>query len=588
MSSSQKVKKNHPRLSLYAMALALVWTASIFTGLIWNISHEQNNTLEIAKIQARIAYEKDVIYRRWITQHGGVYVPVTEDTAPNPYMANIPDRDVTTSSNKKLTLMNPDYMMRQVDELATEQFGVLGHITSLNPTRKENAADPWEAQALRSFEEGATEVSLLQRIDGIDYMRLIRPIYSEEGCMQCHAKQVYKVGDIRGGLSVAVPMESLKEIEFLRILRVSLGFIVLWVLGLTAIIVVGVRLIRNDRTRRQTEEQLIEHHSELQAMNLELDVLNRVSTAISQTIDLNKLLNIVLETITGLELFSVEQKGGIFILDGKKMDLVAHLGHTEEFMDLHKNMKVGDCLCGIAARTGEIIVSHDSCKDAHHTVQYPGMTPHGHIIIPLKAMNRIIGVLYLYTAADVKIQEHNINLLRSIGNQIGIAIDNSRLYEETKDLSLRDPLTGLANRRLLDIVLERSFARASRMKRPLSIMMLDIDYFKQYNDEYGHSAGDEILIKLAEVLNEETREIDLVIRYGGEEFLVSLPEADLNTAHDVSERIRAKITAKTGITVSIGIASYVMEKDKEELINKADSALYLAKQKGRNRVEINI
>lgn len=587
MNISHKIKKNRPRLGLYAVALAVVWTISIFACLVWNIAHEKDNTLEIAKIQARIAYEKDVIYRRWNTLHGGVYVPVTEDTMPNPFMSNIPDRDVITTSGRKLTLMNPDYMMRQVDEFATEQFGVLGHITSLNPTRKENAPDSWEAEALRSFEEGTAEVSSLQTIDGSKYMRLIRPIYTEEGCMQCHAKQVYKIGDVRGGLSVAILMEPLKEIEFLRLIKFSLGFIILWFIGLAAIFIVGRRLIRNDRTRRQTEEQLIEHHTELQAMNLELDVLNRVSTAISQTIDLNKLLTIVLETITGLELFRVEQKGGIFILDGNKMNIVAHLGHTDAFMDLHKNMKIGDCLCGIAAQTGEIIVSHDSCKDSYHTVQYPGMTPHGHIIIPLKSMNRVIGVLYLYTSADAKVQEHNINLLRSIGSQIGIAIENSRLYEETKDLSLRDPLTELANRRLLDIVLERSFARAARLKRPLSIIMLDIDYFKQYNDKYGHAAGDTMLIKLAEVLIEETREIDLVIRYGGEEFLISLPEADINIAHEVSERIRTKIKSKKGITVSIGIASYTMEHDKEELINKADSALYQAKQKGRDRVEIN-
>lgn len=122
--------------------------------------------LESAYIQAKIAFEKDILYRRWNAGHGGVYVPVTEETPPNPYLAGIvKERDITTPSGKQLTLVNPAYMSRQVYELAKSEYDVLGHITSLDPIRAENAADPWELKALKSFENGMSEVRSVEKME---------------------------------------------------------------------------------------------------------------------------------------------------------------------------------------------------------------------------------------------------------------------------------------------------------------------------------------------------------------------------------------------------------------------------------------
>lgn len=580
-------KANHPRLLLYTLALSLTWTVLMASGLAWKIGHEKKMTIETAKIQARIAYEKDVIYRRWNTMHGGVYVPVTDETQPNPYMSNVAERDITTSSNKTLTLMNPDYMMRQVDELSLEEFDVRGHITSLKPTRKENSPDPWEHNALIAFDNGESEVSEIQMIEGQEYMRLIRPLITEEGCMQCHEKQVYEVGDIRGGLSVAITMKPLHAIERNHIINSVLVIIFMWLLGLSGIGLGGRRLVLSDRKRKETEKQLIKQHTEVLTTNNELEALYMVSSAISQSIDLNELLKGVLITITGLDHFNVENKGGIFIIEDERMHLIAHLGHPASFLDLHKDMKLGNCLCGQAAISGEVIISKNSTTDPMHTISYPGMEPHGHIIVPLKILSKIIGVLYLYTPPDIELEKHQINLLRSLGNQIGIAISNSQLYEETRRLTLEDHLTGLANRRLMDIVLKRSFAKAVRFKRPLSLIMLDIDHFKKYNDTYGHSDGDKVLANVAKVLLKETREIDLAVRYGGEEFLILLPETNLEAAIDAAERIRQTVETSTKVTVSLGVASYHEKMQQDEIITKADEALYKAKQNGRNRIEVS-
>lgn len=318
----------------------------------------------------------------------------------------------------------------------------------------------------------------------------------------------------------------------------------------------------------------------------ELIALYEVAAALSRTIDMKELLDIVLSTVTGLKDLSIERKGGIFLVEDGAMRLISHLGHSKEFLDLHRDMKVGECLCGQAVLTGEIIISKNSDTDSSHTIRYPGMTPHGHVVLPLKAKNKVLGVLYLYITADIDMDEDRINLLRYIGIQIGMALDNARLYEETKELSLHDPLTGLANRRLMDILFERNIAAARRHDIPFSVLMIDIDYFKKYNDSFGHQAGDKLLKEIAGIMSGEIRGIDVAVRYGGEEFLVILSEMDTAKACDVAERLRKTVQDKTEVAISVGVSTYDGAASKDALIQRADEALYRAKDKGRNRVEV--
>ncbi len=138
----------------------------------------------------------------------------------------------------------------------------------------------------------------------------------------------------------------------------------------------------------------------------------------------------------------------------------------------------------------------------------------------------------------------------------------------------------------MHIVFERSLNRAKRFDEPFSIIMLDIDHFKKYNDQFGHTEGDRLLKKLARLILKEVRQIDLAVRYGGEEFLVLLPETDLIKACDVAERMRNAVEKHTKITISLGVSSHKKSmKTHEGFINKADKALYRAKKNGKNRVE---
>lgn len=205
MTTSPSARPHLPNGWMLVRRLGL-WTFLVFvlTGITAIFAREELRT--VALNRARDSFHKDVVYRQWATQRGGVYVPLDEKTPANPYLAHIPDREIQGSNGKTYTLVNPAYMTRMVHELGGKEYGLRGHLTSLKPLRPENAPDAWEQEALEAFETGRSEVwDEVYEAKGrsLRYMGAFRV---QEGCLRCHAQQGYKVGDIRGGISVTVPM----------------------------------------------------------------------------------------------------------------------------------------------------------------------------------------------------------------------------------------------------------------------------------------------------------------------------------------------------------------------------------------------
>ncbi len=260
-----RYKKTVKRIAAVMLAL---WTALIALSLYYNLDQHDQTLVRIARETGRIAFEKDLLYRGWNSGHGGVYVPVTETSQPNPYLV-LPDRNITDTFGAAYTLINPAYMTRQVFEMQEKDTGIVGHITSLNPIRPENAADEWETRALRAFEEGAREVSSVETVGGEEYLRLMKPLFVEKSCLDCHAAQGYQIGQIRGGISESVPLKPLEEAGFAQRGSLFLAHGFIWVVGLLGIYF-GSRTIQHSVTlQQQAEEELLflSHHDSLTGLH---------------------------------------------------------------------------------------------------------------------------------------------------------------------------------------------------------------------------------------------------------------------------------------------------------------------------------
>ena len=192
--------------SIGGRTLVILWFLLVVTSAVINITLAQTHSGEVAKAQARTMFEHIVLTRSWNARHGGVYVPITDTTRPNPYL-KVPERDVITELGTKLTKINPAYMTRQVSELAQQSEGVQFHITSLNPLRPKNAPTPWERAALERFELGEKETG--QFLHDEHQYRYMAPLTTTKGCLKCHEEQGYKLGDIRGGISVTQSVEEI-------------------------------------------------------------------------------------------------------------------------------------------------------------------------------------------------------------------------------------------------------------------------------------------------------------------------------------------------------------------------------------------
>jgi len=212
--------------------------------------------------------------------------------------------------------------------------------------------------------------------------------------------------------------------------------------------------------------------------------------------------------------------------------------------------------------------------------------------LPVMHQGRLLGVLNLQRSAPEAFAAEEVELLAAVADQAAMAIQNARLHAETVALSITDALTGLANRRHLFRQLEQEVARAARFRTQVSVVMMDLDHFKDLNDASGHLAGDAVLRQVAEVLRGQVRRVDVVARYGGEEFCLVLPQVAKSDAVDVAEKLRRSIAEQPfgawpagRITASAGVAHLPGDATTlEGLLEAADAALYSSKHRGRNRV----
>jgi diguanylate cyclase (GGDEF)-like protein len=411
-SSSQRYVQKH------LAVLATIFCITIL-GIFFGFNSRANFLIQEQLLkQARAYFQEITLMRLWIANHGGIYVEKRSGVSVNPYLKKISPfkTNIQDQDRKQYVLKNPATVTREISEMGKEERIFSFHITSLDPINPLNKPDEFEADALREFRLGKKEAHEFANQGDEIVFRYIAPLPVKESCLKCHAAQGYKVGDIRGGISVSMPAS---------------------------------------------------------------DIIGQIR------------------------------------------------------------------------------------KSKIHIIAFA------------------LVILVIVTAIILLISNHLINNLK-------------HAEQKLMDQATRDFLTGLLNRREGLNRFQEEISKSKRKQQPLSVILLDIDYFKNINDTYGHLAGDRVLQKLAETLIITMREYDIVCRYGGEEFLLVLPDTALLEAVDIANRLRNKVArlqyaidSKTtiGMTTSLGVAQLTGNEKVNSLIYRVDQALYMAKEKGRDRVQ---
>jgi PAS domain S-box-containing protein len=239
----------------YFWYLTLLWTVLILTSGGWNVYQSRSETNEKARIEARTIFDHNIAYRRWNAMLGGVYAPVSEKNPPNPYLA-LPERDKVTRDGTRLTLVNPFRMTKQAYELLKQQspLSAINRTVSLNALNPDNDPDAWERKGLEAFErKQLDEVSEVTEIGGKPYMRILKPYITVEGCLRCHGTQGYRPGDIRGAMSIAIPLEPYRAGEWRTLGTIAVSHLLLWLAGIVGIALFSRSIQRHESRIAESE-----------------------------------------------------------------------------------------------------------------------------------------------------------------------------------------------------------------------------------------------------------------------------------------------------------------------------------------------
>ena len=321
-----------------------------------------------------------------------------------------------------------------------------------------------------------------------------------------------------------------------------------------------------------------------------ITAVQSVSQTVSSSLELEQIFQTVVETLQSTFGYNFVS---IYLLEGEVLRLGAQIGYPID--QIYTEIPITNGVAGRAVKSGQTQFIPDVSLEpgflrASHEVE-------SEICVPLLKEGTALGVLNVESECGHPLTETDITILNSFAGQVAVAVENARLHGQVKSLALTDGLTGLANRRAFDYALESEVARVARYGPPLSLVIIDIDSFKLYNDTWGHPAGDARLRAIADLLRVNVRNPDIAARYGGEEFALLLPFTDKAGAMLLAERLRYAAEASSprglvagestsGYTLSIGVASFPEDgTTPAQLLFAADNAELLAKRLGKNRVE---
>jgi diguanylate cyclase (GGDEF)-like protein len=328
----------------------------------------------------------------------------------------------------------------------------------------------------------------------------------------------------------------------------------------------------------------------------ELTIFHEIGKALTSTLDIKEIMNIIMAKVNDL---LQPENWSLLLLDNEKKELFFEIvvGGDEKAIK-NVRLKLGEGIAGWVAKTGEPLLVTDVSKDKRFTKKVDKVSSfktESVICVPLKSKGNILGVVELINSINKKLfDENDLLILLIIADYAAIALENAKYFQKVQELTITDDLTKLYNSRYLHDFMELEIGKAERYGGNISILFIDLDYFKKVNDSYGHLIGSQLLVEIANVIKHKLRKVDFAARYGGDEFVIVLSHTTKKNAHLVATRIRKAINnavflkdkgLKIKITASFGIASLPKDAaNKLELIRLADQAMYRVKNTTRDDI----
>jgi diguanylate cyclase (GGDEF)-like protein len=331
-------------------------------------------------------------------------------------------------------------------------------------------------------------------------------------------------------------------------------------------------------------KEMARKNSEIEESHRRLATLNATAETLTRSLDLELVLGEVVGKIIEVADWDA---GAIFLPQDNGYSLTVFKGLSDEHAQRLTDEQNGADGIEDLVQDEPVTITAENAPPFLKAFFVPRGFSFG-IGVPVKYKQEARGILILFDREKQGLSRQESEVLEAVGNQIGVAVENARLYHKVKVMAEHDALTGLFNRHKFFGLLEQELQRCQRYKSKCGILLLDIDHFKDYNDTFGHPAGDECLKRAARIFKESVRSTDVTARYGGEEFVVLVVETSAQGTLSVAERLRRKIETEGGKepfpTVSIGVAIYPDDAASvQNLLLIADNALYTAKRLGRNR-----
>lgn len=351
----------------------------------------------------------------------------------------------------------------------------------------------------------------------------------------------------------------------------------------------------DDRTNK---EAMLEVLDILGRRNEELEILVEIGKALTSSLDLREILSIIMEKVSSL---LKPKTWSLLLVDEATEELTFEIAVSPAAERIKGiRLQKGEGIAGWVALHGEPLLIPNVQEDERFAPQVDAavaFTTRSIVCVPVKSKNRILGVVELVNSLDEShFDEADVKILGTIADYAAIAIENARNFEKVRELIVTDDLTGLFNARYLLEFLDYEIDRARRYGSPLSLVFLDLDFFKDVNDTYGHLAGSTLLTEMGRLIRKHIRKSDMAARYGGDEFVLVLPSTSKEGAFTMASNLRRIVKDhyfltdegyRIRVTASFGIASYPIDaQTKLALIRLADKAMYEVKDSSRDAVKM--